>query len=318
LWGTVAALTGIESPETAPKPLSQPREAPVFDLKSLKRPASPEEAVRDLLHTDGTGLYVAGGTIVVPTGSPGLDYLVDLSHVGLDYMRVEEADVPGRRVLVVGAMTRIADLLEESVLETPPWRTIRDAAYWLATHTVRNSATVGGNLTAAHFPTDLPPVFIALDATVVLQGESDRREVPLEDLYVRRAMVHKRGDLIVEVRVPAGPEGLVSAFEKTGRTRVDIAIVNCAVAMDIVSGRIKRARVVLNGVAAVPFVATQAQTFLEGKAASEAVFSEAGRIVSRSVSPRTDRRASADYRRKIAGVITQRALAKAVAGPDDQ
>jgi carbon-monoxide dehydrogenase medium subunit len=290
----------------------------VFDLKSLKRPTSPEEAVRDLLHTEGTGLYLAGGTIVVPAGSPGLDYLVDLSGAGLDYLRVEKGDVTGGRVLVIGAMTRIADLLEEPALEVPPWRTIRDAAYWLATHTVRNQATVGGNITAAHFPSDLPPVFIVLDATVVLQGEQERREVPIADLYGRRAKVHRKGDLIVEVRVPEGPKGMVSAFEKTGRTRVDIAIVNCAVALNLTAGTIERARIALGGMGAVPFVADAAEAFLSGKAPLEGVFKKAGHLVSESVSPRSDHRASADYRRKIAGVLAERALAKAVAGQGDQ
>ncbi|MBN2565778.1 MAG: FAD binding domain-containing protein [Candidatus Eisenbacteria bacterium] len=290
----------------------------MFDLKSLKKPTSPEEAVKDLLHTDGAGLYVAGGTIVVPTGSPALDYLVDLSHVGLEYVRVEDADVPGGRALVIGAMTRIADLLEETAVDAPCWRAIKEACFWLATHTVRNQATVGGNITAAHFPSDLPPVFVALDAAVVLQGENDRREVALADLYERRAEIHKRGDLIVEVRVPAGPEGLVSAFEKTGRTRVDIAIVNCAAALAVTAGAIEHARIALNGMAAVPFVAADTQAFLMGKKPSEEVFEEAGRMVSASVSPRSDHRASADYRRKIAGVLAQRALARAAGGPEDE
>ena len=53
----------------------------MLDLRSLERPSSPEQAVRALLETEGTGMYVAGGTIIVPTGSPSLDYLVDLGGV---------------------------------------------------------------------------------------------------------------------------------------------------------------------------------------------------------------------------------------------
>ncbi len=281
----------------------------MLDLKNLYRPKSAGEAVRVLLETEGTGLYVAGGTIVVPTGSPSLDYLVDLTDVGLDYVRVE--DTPGGRTLAIGATTRIADLATSPELASPALRAIIDAAVDMGTHTTRNRATIGGNLYAAHFPSDLPPAFLALGASIRLQGADDPREVSLEDFYARRSEVYRRGDLIVEIRVPAGHEGLASAFEKTGRTRVDVAIVNCAAAVALCDGTIEAARVALNGISTIPFIATGAGAYLVGKAPTEDVFREAGRLVSESVSPRGDHRASADYRRKVAGVMTTRALSRA-------
>ncbi len=281
----------------------------MLDLRNLYRPKSAEEAVRTLLETEGTGLYVAGGTIVVPTGSPSLDYLVDLTDVGLDYVRVE--DTPDGRVLAIGAMTRIADLATSPELASPALRAIIEAAADMGTHTTRNRATVGGNVFAAHFPSDLPPAFLALGASVRLQGADGPREVSLEDFYARRSDVYRRGDLIVEIRVPAGQEGLASAFEKTGRTRVDVAIVSCAAAVAVSGGTIEMVRVVLNGISAVPYVAADAEAYLTGKPPTEDVFREAGRLVSASVSPRGDHRASAEYRRKVAGVMTARALSRA-------
>ncbi len=283
----------------------------MLDLRSLERPSSPEEAVRALLETEGTGMYVAGGTIIVPAGSPSLDFLVDLSGVGLEYVKVEGPEAPDGRVLTIGAMTRITDLVHHDALEHPAWRVIREAALELGTHTVRNRATVGGNLAAAHFPSDLPPAFLALGAAVVLLGPDGPREVALEDLYARRADVYRRGDLILEVRVPSGAAGLTAAFEKTGRTRVDVAIVNCAVSLLVESGTVTAARVVLNGLGAAPFVASAAAASLVGGPASIDAFEAAGRAVSDSVSPRADHRAGAEYRSKVAGIITARALARA-------
>jgi len=281
----------------------------MLDLKNLYRPKSAEEAVRVLLETEGTGLYVAGGTIVVRTGSPSLDYLVDLTGVGLDYVRVE--DSADGRVVAIGATTRIADLVMNPELATPARRAIIEAAAELGTHTTRNRATVGGNVFAAHFPSDLPPAFLVLGASIRLEGADGPREASLEDFYARRSEVYRRGDLIVEIRVPAGQKGLASAFEKTGRTRVDVAIVNCAAAVAVSGGTIETARVVLNGISAVPYVAADAGAYLAGKPCSEDVFREAGRLVSASVSPRGDHRASADYRRKVAGVMAARALSRA-------
>lgn len=276
----------------------------MFDLESLKRPTTPDEAVRDLLETEGTGMYLAGGTILVPTGSPSLDFLVDLTRLGLDHVRVEDGG------LSIGAMTRIADLAESDELSGPAWGAIRAAARTIGTHTVRNRATVGGNLFAAHFPSDLPPVLLALGAGIVLHGKDGPREVSLEDFYARRSEVYCRGDLIVEVRVPT-QNGAVSAFEKTGRTRVDVAIVSCAVSLAVREGRIDRARIALGGLSAVPFIATEAAESLVGKEPTAESLRETGRVVSASVSPRSDHRASDEYRRQLAGVLTARALSRA-------
>jgi carbon-monoxide dehydrogenase medium subunit len=277
----------------------------VFDLRILKRPTTPDEAVRDLLETEGTGLYLAGGTILVPTGSPSLDFLVDLTRLGLDHVRSEDG------ALTIGAMTRIADLVDNDALSQQGLGVIGEAARWIGTHTVRNRATVGGNLFAAHFPSDLPPVFLALRASVVLHGPEGRREVSLEDFYARRSEVYSRGDLILEVRVPE-QSGTASAFEKTGRTRVDVAIVSCAASVSINGGAIAAAGVALGGLSALPVVAHEAAAFLVGKALTSDVIGEAGRMVSESVSPRSDHRAGGEYRRKVAGVLAARALSRAV------
>jgi len=281
----------------------------MFDLKHLHRPRSAEEAVRAFLETDGPGLYVAGGTIVVPTGSNSLEYLVDLTGAGLDYVRTE--DTASGRMLVVGATTTMIDLVQRPELEGSELRALREAASQMGTHTIRNRATVGGNLFAAHFPSDLPPVMLALGARVTLQGRDGTREVALADFYGRRSEVYSRGDLIVDVRVPLGVDGLSSAFEKTGRTRVDVAILNCAAAVAVDGGVITSARLVLNGVSASPFVAEEAAGLLTGKPGSAELFEEAGALVVAGVEPRDDHRASGEYRRKVSGVIAARALTRA-------
>ncbi len=283
----------------------------MFDLSSLKRPTTPEEAVRDLLETEGTGLYLAGGTILVPTASPSLDYLVDLTRLGLDYQRVDASRPGSGGAVVIGAMVRIADLIDSDVLSGPSLRAVREAARTIGTHTVRNRATVGGNLFSSYYPSDLPPVFLSLGASVRLHGSEGPRDVSLHDFYFRRAEVYRRGDLIVEVRVPAGQEKFSSAFEKTGRTRVDVAIANCAAAVSVRGGVIEEARVVVSGISALPFVAAGAEAWLAGKPCDEDVFAEAGRMVGESVSPRSDHRASGEYRRKAARVLAARALSRA-------
>jgi carbon-monoxide dehydrogenase medium subunit len=278
----------------------------MLDLRELHRPSSPEEAVRLFLESEGAGLYVAGGTIVVPSGSPSLDYLVDLTGTHLGHIRAETGEG-----VTVGAMVNMTDLAQSSEFAASHLRAVLEAASEMGTHTVRNRATVGGNLFAAHFPSDLPAPFLVLEAVLMLQGVDGPHEVSLEDFYTRRSEVYTRGDLITEVRVPESSSTYSSAFEKTGRTKVDVAIVNCAAALSVSGGKMDKVRLALNGVSAAPYVAHDAMEFLAGKECAQDVFEEAARIVARGVDPRDDHRASADYRKKVSGVIAARALSRA-------
>jgi CO/xanthine dehydrogenase FAD-binding subunit len=282
----------------------------MLDLKTVHRPTAPEEAVRLLAETPGRGLYLAGGTIVVPAGSPALDFLVDLSAAGLGGIRTDAAG-GGPRTLVLGATATVGELLRSPAAARPAGGLLREAASGIANHTLRNLATVGGNLIAWHFPTDLPPALLVLDASLRVVGRAGERAVPLADLYARRREVFGTGDLIAEIRVPPGPTGLRGAFEKHGRKRLDVAIVNCAAAVRLEAGRISEARLALNGVDGVPARRPDVEAFLAGKEPSEPLFEESGRMVSATVRPRSDHRAGPEYRRVVAGVATKRALLRA-------
>ncbi len=288
---------------------------PMLDLEVLHRPTTPEEAVRLYDATPGNGLYVAGGTVLVPAGSSRLDYLIDLSHVGLDYIR-REGDGPAPD-LAIGAGVRIADLARNAEVAAVASGIVRDAASAVATHTVRNRATVGGNIVVSHYPTDLPAALLVLDARLeVLNGEGTR-EIALTEFYGNRREVHEKGDLIIEVRIPGEGRGFAAAFEKLGRLKVDIAIVNCAAALRIDGDAIAEARVAVNGTGRPPSRLREVESFLAGKPVAVSTFEEAGRVASGSVEPRSNHRASADYRRKMVGVLTKRTLLKA-AGIDDR
>lgn len=282
----------------------------MLDLKVIHRPSSPAEAVRLLAETEGRGLYVAGGTILVAAGSPHLDFLVDLTGAGLGGIRVE-AGRGAPDALVIGATATVGELLRSPEAARPAAGLLHAAASRLASHTVRNLATAGGNVFAWHFPTDLPPALLVLDASITVVGRAGERVVPLEHLYARRRDVFATGDVIAAVRVPAETPGLGGAFEKHGRKRLDVALVNCAAAVRVEGGRVAEARLALNGVGGPPARFRDVEAFLKGKQAARDVFEEAGRMASAAVAPRTDHRASAEYRKRIAGVAVRRALMRA-------
>lgn len=281
------------------------RQRRMLDLKRLYRPADPEEAVRAYAEASGSGLYVAGGTVIVPAGSANLDFLVDVTSTGLDYVRREDGH------LVIGATTRLADLHESEEARTIASAVLSDSALAVANHTVRNLATVGGNLASWAFPSDLPPALLALDASIVVLAPEGRRDVRLRDFYGNRRDVFRKGDLITEVRVPPAASDFRGGFEKIGRKKLDVAVVNAAAALALDGGVVRDARIAMNGVGAVPVRAAEAEAHLRGAEATPDVFSEAGRIAASVLSPRTDHRASGEYRRKVAAVAVERALMRA-------
>jgi CO/xanthine dehydrogenase FAD-binding subunit len=277
----------------------------VFDLKVLHRPESPEEAIRLFAETDGTGLYVGGGTVVVPAGSPKLSFLVDLSRVGLDYVRQDGG-------LTLGATLTVADLARSREASGPASGLLRTAAMAVANHTVRNLATVGGNVAAWPYPTDLPAALLALNASLVIQSAAGRREQALHEFLGKKGDAFERGDLIVEIAVPEPPPGLVGGFEKIGRKRLDVSIVNAAAALTLRGGTMTDARVALGGGGVTPSRVAECEKLLEGSPVSEETLAEAGRVAQLSYSPRGDHRAGADYRKNVSAVAVKRALMRAV------
>ena len=274
----------------------------MLDLRALLRPKDASEAVRLFSETEGSGLYVAGGTVIVPAASTNLDFLVDLTAAGLDYIRREDDH------LCIGATTRLSDLHRSEDAAGLASGMLAASALAVGNHTVRNLATVGGNVVSWAFPSDLPPALLSLDASVSILSPEGPRDVRLADFYGSRSDVFHKGDLITSVRIPLSPHGLTGGFEKIGRKKLDVAVVNASAALLVEGGVVAEARVAMNGVGPAPLRSGEAEAYLKGTSVGAEVFSEAGRLAANGLSPRTDHRASGEYRREVAAVAVARAL----------
>ena len=111
--------------------------------------------------------------------------------------------------------------------------------------------------------------------------------------------------------MPETEPGLAGAFEKMGRKRLDVALVNAAAAVRLEDGRIADARLAMNGVGGPPRRFRDVEGFLAGKPAEPDLFAEVARMVSASAEPRPSHRAGADYLKKLAGIAARRALMRA-------
>ena len=173
---------------------------------------------------------------------------------------------------------------------------------------IRNVGTVGGNVANASPIGDMPPALLALDASLVLRRGAGRRELPISDFFLGyRKTALRPGELLERIRIPHGPPGLrFRVYKIAKRFDQDISAVCGAFAVELDGDRVRAARVALGGVAAVPMRAAGAEAALAGKAWGEPAIEAAVKALQAELAPISDMRASAAYRRLVAGNLLRR------------
>ncbi|HVO19322.1 MAG TPA: xanthine dehydrogenase small subunit [Anaeromyxobacter sp.] len=181
---------------------------------------------------------------------------------------------------------------------------------------IRNAATLGGNVANASPVGDTPPALLALDASVVLRLGAERRELPLSSFFLGyRKTALRKGELLTAIRIPRGAPGReFRAYKVSKRVDQDIAAVCGAFAVEREAGRVRAARVAFGGMAAVPLRAVKAEAELTGRPFGEASVEAAVAALEEELKPISDMRASAAYRRLVAGNLLRKFWLE-VAGP---
>ena len=274
-------------------------------------PATVKEACSTLAQLNGLGSVLAGGTDLLPNMKNDLTApaaLVSLKEIrelqGITY-------VSGKGV-VIGARATQNGLVRSPVLRQK-YLSVSETAHAMANYQIRNRGTIGGNIVSAVPSADLPPILIALQASVTLQGSHHARAVPLEKFFTgpRRSVI-ARDEILTEIVIPdRATTG--SAYMKFGLRRSGaLAVVGVAVSLVAKDMHIEEARIVLGAVAPTPIRALEAERLLTGKSATEAVLEEVGRAAAHECRPISDIRGSEEYRREMVGVFTKRVLRKAL------
>jgi carbon-monoxide dehydrogenase medium subunit len=276
-----------------------------------ERATSVEGAIAALKKRGSGARIIAGGHSLLPMMKLRLAkpaHLVDINDLDeLAYIREQKGEIR------IGALTRHVDLLDSELL-AEHFPLFREAEKVIADPVVRNRGTIGGSLCQADAAEDLSAVCSAVKAKVVIRGADGERVVGMEDFHVGPYMTAVGdGELLTEIRLELRP-GAGSAHEKVERRAGDWAIVAASAAVWVDGGKIADAGVALGAVGLTTIHVSRAEELLRGKAPSEKLFEEAGEIASADCSPTADGRGPVDYKRHLAGVLTVRALRRAVAG----
>jgi carbon-monoxide dehydrogenase medium subunit len=275
-----------------------------------ERATSVDGAIASLERLGSEARVIAGGHSLLPMMKLRLanpEHLIDINDLTeLSYIREQEGEIR------IGAMTRHVDLLRSDLLARH-FPLFRDAETVIADPVVRNRGTIGGSLCQADAAEDLSAVCAAAKASVVIRGSGGERVVSMDGFHVGPfTTAVGAAEILTEVRLQVRPDG-GSAHEKVERRAGDWAIAAASAAVWMQDGTIGDAGIALSAVGLTTIHVTRAEELLRGKAPSDELFAEAGTIASEDCSPTSDGRGPVDYKRHLAGVLTQRALRRATA-----
>jgi aerobic carbon-monoxide dehydrogenase medium subunit len=277
-----------------------------FDYQA---PASLQEAI-SILEGNDEAKILAGGHSLLPLmklrlSAPGL--LVDLARVpNLSYIEDRGDHV------AIGAMTPHVQL-EGSDLLRQRAPLLAQTAGLVGDMQVRNRGTLGGSLAHADPAADLPSAVTALHGRLVAVGPNGERTITAEEFFQDIwTTALEPTEIVREIQIPHAGPSTGQNYQKFRVRAADWAIVGAAVSVERQDGTIGDATVVLTNVGTTPVRARSVEDALRGGEASADAIRAASEHASDRLAPSPELKASPDYKRHLARVMTRRALEAAL------
>jgi len=269
------------------------------------RPATVEEAIALLSEHDGARALAGGQTLVnvMKARAASPDVLVDL--VDLDELR-QISFSADQASLELGAMVTSTQLAASSEIEVAR-PIIAEVVSTIADVQVRNRGTIGGNICVNDPTNHLPPLLVALGASMTIRNSAGERTVAAEDFFLGVfTTAVGEGDLLTRVSVPTRKPGTGDAMAGVTLGAHGTYLVSAAATVGS-----DGVRIALGCVSSVPVRArAMEQALADGDLTEQAVRAAAAGLGA-SLDPPADVHASADYRRHLAEVSAVRAVLQA-------
>jgi carbon-monoxide dehydrogenase medium subunit len=273
-------------------------------------PTSLDEALSVLERYGDEAKVLAGGQSLIPLMKLRLAApraVVDINRIdGLDGLRDEAGG------LRIGALVRHRTCERSEVLRSR-YRVLADAAPQISDPIVRNRGTVCGSLAHADPQGDWGSALLAVSAEVAARSSSGERTIALEEFLEGPFTTALQPDEIVtEIRVPDPGARAGGTYLKLERKVGDFATVGVAVHVSLDNGKLGRAGIALTGVGPINVRASEAERALAGAEPDDEAIRGAARLAAEAAEPLDDNRGSAEYKRSVVRVFTERGLRTAV------
>ena len=279
-------------------------------------PHTLNEALKLLTKHKSEARLIAGGTDLIIEMERGLrspKVLIDISRIPrLDTIVQDEARRIHLGPLVTHNQVAGSDLCLQRAFP------LAKACWEVGAPQIRNRGTIAGNLITASPANDTITPLWALGASVTLQSAHGSRTLPFEEFFLgARQTALRPNEMMVDIVFPALENYQIGTFLKLGlRQAQAISVVNVAVVLTMLADTVTQARVTLGSVAPTIVRATDAERFLTGKVLTSDVIARVGALAAQIITPISDIRGSAEYRRYMTAVLTRRALEALCAGTE--
>ncbi|MFC3674884.1 FAD binding domain-containing protein [Ferrovibrio xuzhouensis] len=275
-------------------------------------PASLDEVCQQLKAAAGDAKVLAGGQTLVPLLAMRLTrpaLLVDINNVA-ELRGIREDD----DALVIGGATRQA-MAEHSALVHRALPLLIKGLRNVGHIQTRNRGTVGGSVANADPSSEICLVSLTLSAEITCRGPDGDRAVPAEEFFLGPMVTALEPDeCLTEIRIPVWRDegGAGCGFQEISPRRSDFALASAAAQLVMgADGICRRAAAGIGGAGATPMRVDEAADLLVGTAVEDADIARAVEAAISTVEAETDLHATADYRRRVAGVMLERAIREA-------
>jgi carbon-monoxide dehydrogenase medium subunit len=274
----------------------------VSKLKQFYYPETLEEASKILKDNSIRTSIIAGGSSVSIARDSKVEALVDITRLGLNYVKKDSSSVK------VGATSVIRDLYTSDIAKNVGGGVLSKAASLIASRPLRNTITVGGNITQVKVWSDLPVVLLALDASIKIIGNQERvltaeeffREHPLKTL--------QQGEIVTEIIFPDIPATAKCEFIKFAKTFGDYAIATVCCKLDFSGSVCKSARIAVGSVSSIPHRCKEGENILENQEVTPKLIDACAEVCREKITTISNLWGTADYKSEVVENLVKRTL----------
>lgn len=250
----------------------------------------------------------AGGTDLIVKMKIGDSYkienMLDINGIA----ELQKIDVSPDN-MVIGATNKIS-VLEKNADIARLFPALQEAFLSMASISLRNMATMIGNICNASPGADTAGPLLCYGASVKIVSKGKERMVPMEDFFVEGGKTILQPDeLVTEVHIPTPKKNTGASFIKISRIKADLAKLSVTIVLEREGSKVSACRMSIASVAGLPLYMKEIGDDLVGKEMTEALVLETADKISKFIRPRDGgNRTTAAYRRDVSKIISRDAM----------
>jgi CO/xanthine dehydrogenase FAD-binding subunit len=237
-----------------------------------------------------------------------MDWMLDINGIkGLNDISLSGVD----KSLSIGSTAKLSRI-EKNEFVKRDYIALYEAIVSMASVSVRNMGTMGGNFANASPAADTAVPVICYGGKVELVSRQGTREISAEEFFTAPGVSRLRSDeLITAIKLPAVNKNTGGKFIKLGRVKADIAKVSFCIVLEREDGTIKKCRAAMGAVAAAPLFLREIGDVLTGRKMTRNLIKETADAIADMIRPIDDIRSTAEYRKDVTRVIAADAIGQA-------